>query len=286
MNWDDLRFLLAIRRHHSFARAARALGVDATTIGRKLGALERDLGTRLLRRVVDGHALTADAEVLVPLVEQIELNAIAIERRTRDKGERAAGTVRITAGDGLMNYVLVPALPRLRAANPELHIELIGDLQVLDIARREADVAVRLVRSSSAALVASRLEPVAYGIYAAETYLRSRRAPATITELREHDWLDYTQAGARIPALSWLRAQLAPSRQVMRATTTTTLLQACAAGLGLALILTRVADSDPRLVRLLPHAPIPPRDAWAVYHRDDRRSARVRAVVRWLKEAL
>jgi DNA-binding transcriptional LysR family regulator len=89
-----------------------------------------------------------------------------------------------------------------------------------------------------------------------------------------------------VPALAWLRTQLSPSRLIARATTTTTLLHACAAGLGLALLVTQVGDADPRLVRVLPHAPIPARDAWAVYHHDDRDNARVRAVAAWLKQIL
>jgi len=286
MNWDDLRYLVAIHRHRSFARAARVLEVDPTTIGRKLGALERDLGTRLLRRAADGQVLTPAAQALIPLIEQIELSAIAVERRAHGTGEPVAGAVRITAGDGLMNYVLAPALPRLLAVHPELRVELVGDLEVLDLARRESDVALRLVRPSSSALVASKLAPVSYGIYAAESYLRAHRRPQGLTDLRDHDWMDYTRAGSKVPALAWLRTQLAPSRLVVRATTTTTLLHACAAGLGLALLLTRIGDTDPRLVRVLPQAPVPARDAWAVYHRDDRNNARVRAVAAWLKQVI
>ncbi|HEU4734043.1 MAG TPA: LysR substrate-binding domain-containing protein, partial [Kofleriaceae bacterium] len=218
-------------------------------------------------------------------VEQIELHAIAIERHARGTSQQASGPVRVTAGDGLMNYVLVPALPRLLAAHPGLRVDLRGDLEVLDLARREADVALRLMRPTSRSLVASRLGQVSYGIYAAEAYLSGHRRPSTVAELAEHAWIDYTHAGGSVPAFAWLRAQLS-SRPAVRVTTTSTLLQACAAGLGLALILTRIADRDPRLTRLLPHAAIPARDAWAVYHQDDRDNPRVRAVAAWLKQVL
>src|SRR6185295_19318158 len=167
-----------------------------------------------------GHVLTPAAEALIPLVEQIELSAIAIERRARGSAGAAAGPVRLTAGDGLMNYVLAPALPRLYAAHPELRVELVGDLEVLDLARRESDVALRLVRPTSPGLVASRLAQVRYGIYAADSYLRGHGRPSTLTDLRDHDWLDYSHAGAKVSALAWLRAQLQPSRLIARATTT------------------------------------------------------------------
>jgi DNA-binding transcriptional LysR family regulator len=286
MSWDDLRYLLAIHRHRSYARAASALGVDATTIGRRLALLEYGLGTRLVRRVATGHLLTPIALGVIPLVEQIELGMTAIERRARGDSERAAGAVRITAGDGLMNYVLAPALPRLYAEHPGLRVKLIGELRVLDIVRSEADVALRLVRPVSRALIAVKLRPVTYGIYAADSYLRTRRRVASLADLRDHDWLDYARAGAKVPALIWLRRQLSPSRLLLHATATTTLVQACAAGMGLALLITHIGDADPRLVRLLPSTPVPAREAWAIYHQDDRDSPRVRAVVRWLKDVL
>lgn len=284
MNWDDLRYLAALHKHRSHARAARALAVDPTTIGRKLAALERALGTRLVRRVAGGHVLMPSAQALIPLIDQIEVAAVAIERRARGSVDGASGTVRITAGDGLMNHLLVPALPRLLTAHPGLRVDLVSDLEVRDLTRREADIALRLVRPDGAALVAARLAPVRYGLYAADAYLRAHRRPQTVADLHDHDWIDYTHASTRAAAVAWLRAHLPPARQVARATTTTTIVHACAAGLGLALLVAPVGDADPRLVRVLPSAPIPASDAWVVYHRDDRDNARIRAVSAWLKQ--
>jgi DNA-binding transcriptional LysR family regulator len=285
MNWDDLRFLIAIHRHRSHARVAHALGVDATTVGRKLRALEGAMGARLVRRVADGHALTPAAEALLPSLEQIELHAIALERRARGNTETVGGTVRLSASDGLMSHVLVPGLPRLRVMNPELRVDLVPELEAVDLARHEADVALRLSRLSSRALVARRLATLTYGVYAGESYLRVRRPPAALDDLAAHDWVGYVQEATKLRPSRWLWRYVPRSRVAVRATTTTAVLHACAAGLGLAILLTCIADGDPRLVRVLPQSGMPG-EAFVVHHQEDKDSAKVRVTVEWLKEIL
>src|SRR5262249_26146997 len=122
MQWDDLRYLLAIHRHHSHARAARILGVAATTVGRRIAALEADAGTRRVRRPPDGHVLTTAARALLPSLERIETEVGVAERLAQGGGREVAGTVRLTAGDGIMNYRLIPALSILHERHPELVI--------------------------------------------------------------------------------------------------------------------------------------------------------------------
>jgi DNA-binding transcriptional LysR family regulator len=124
------------------------------------------------------------------------------------------------------------------------------------------------------------------GLFASVGYLRDRPPPAAPRDLAAHDWLAYSEEPTKVPAFAWLRRHVPPAREVLHATTTTTLVQACAAGLGIAALLVRVGEADPRLVRVLPQADIPARDAWLVYHQDERANARVRAVVAWLREVL
>src|SRR5262249_35373763 len=162
----------------------------------------------------------------------IELETAAIERRVRGTDAALAGTVRVTAGDGLTNYVLVPALPRLRARHPDLRVDLVGELRVVDLARREADVALRLVRPPGPSLIARRLPALAMGLFASAGYLRDRPPPTAPRDLATHDWLAYTEEATKVPAFAWLRRHVPPAREVLHATTTTTLVQACAAGLG------------------------------------------------------
>lgn len=283
-NWNDLRFLLAVHRHRSLERAARALKVDATTVGRKLRALEQSVGAQLVRRVAEGHLLTPAGEVLVPAIERMEIDAATVERLARGESTRVSGAVRITAGDGLTNYVLIPTLPLLRARHPELLVHWASDLRVLDLVRREADVAVRLVRPSSPGLVARRLAPLRLGIFAGKSYLRDRSPPRTLRALAAHDWIAPPETSSKQPPFAWLRRHLPRARVVLRTTTTSTLVEACAAGAGLALLYERIGQNDARLEQVLPqHPTIAARDAWLVYHEDDRTSARVQAVVSWIR---
>lgn len=281
-SWDDLRVLLAVHRHQSHARAARALGIDATTIGRKLRALEGSLGVPLLRRGPGGYSLTPAATALIPGIERMEEDASSIERIARGADHRVEGTVRLTAGDGILNYVIVPALPALRARHRDLAVHLLGDVRVLDISKREADVAVRLVRPDAPNLIAKRLPPLPMGIFASEAYLRSRSAPVSSRNLANQDWLDYEEGAAAYPQVRWMRRLVPSSRVTLRASTTTTLVRACEAGLGLAVLNVAVGEAQ-RLVRVLPQADVPQRDAWIVHHRDDRTNPRVRVLVDWLE---
>jgi DNA-binding transcriptional LysR family regulator len=283
MAWDDLRVLLALHRHRGLARAARALAVDATTIGRKLRALERTTGVRLARRVADGHALTPAGEAMIPAIERIERETLGLERALRTT---AAAAVRVTAGDGLSNHVLAPALPALRRGHPALTIDLIPELRVLDLARREADIAVRLVDPGHPNLVATPLPPLAMALYASRDYLAARGAPTRLADLAAHDWIGYVQDVSRVRAAAWLTAHVPASRVAMRSTSTTTLVEACAAGVGLFLVLRCIAARDPRLVPVLPRARIPARDGFLLIHEDDRRNPRITAVAGWLRATL
>ncbi|WP_394821780.1 LysR family transcriptional regulator [Pendulispora albinea] len=289
MNWNDLRFLLAVHRHRSHEKAAKALGVDATTVGRKLRSLERAVGTRLVRRVAEGHVLTPAAEVLVPAIERIELDAVSIERQARGSDAGPTGTVRVTASDGLTNYVLVPTLALLRARHPGLHVQWVSESRVLDLARREADIAVRTVRPSNPNLVAHRLAPLRIGIFASKPYLRDRNAPRHLRDLKAHTWLGYVEPSPakKDPALAWLDEHVPRARVVLRATTASTLVEACAAGLGLVLMYERIGQADPRLVQVLPqHPAIAPREVWALHHEDDRANARVQVVSMWIRDVM
>jgi molybdate transport repressor ModE-like protein len=286
LDWGDLRYLLAVHHTGSHARAGRALGVDATTVARRVRALENALGSRLVERIPGGRGLTASGRAILPDLRRVEAQVAALERRSGSKGGEVSGLVRVTAGDGMMHHLLIPALPALRERHPGLTIELVSDVQVRDLVRREADVAVRLVRPTAPALVARRLAPLDMGIYAGTRYLADRRPPATLRDLADHDWLEFPAELHRMPQARWLRGHVAHPRIVLRANTSTALLEACAAGVGLAVLGTRFCAHDPRLQRLLPRVPVPSRQAWLVMHGDARRSARIAAVVDWLVRVL
>jgi DNA-binding transcriptional LysR family regulator len=281
--WDDLRIFLAVQRRASHAAAARALQVAPTTIGRRLAALEAAVGARLFTRTPEGLVPTAAARALAIHAERVEAAVQEAERELAGADARPTGTVKITSGDGFALFVLAHALPAFLAAHPGLQVELRPDVRALDLTRGEADVAVRNFRPRERSLVAKKLGDEHYGLYAAPGYLARRGTPRTAHDLSAHDLVTYDAALDRSELARWLR-ELAPgARLAVRASTTTAVMAACAAGAGIAPVIAEYVRGDPRFVRVLPRVASPTNEIWGVTHPDLRSSARVAAVMGWLE---
>lgn len=282
MLWDDVRIVLALQRGGSHKGAARALGVDATTISRRIAALERALQTRLFLRTPDGLAPTRAGEQLAAHAARMEAEALAAERELASADARLEGSLRVTAPDGLLNYLLIPALAELRRAHPLVRVELMADSRVLDLSRREADVAVRLVRPREPALVARRLGELRFALFASPAYLEQHGVPRSVSALAAHEFIGFDASLDALPQIRWLRRSVPELRYSLRASTTTAQTLACADGHGIALLPVFVGSREPRLRRLLPRLLGPTRELWAVSHADLRANARVQAGVVWL----
>ena len=200
MSWDDLQVFLATVRTGSYASAARALGVDPTTVGRRISALEAKLGARLFDRTPHRLEPTAVAMAIVPRAERIDAEVLAVEREASGADARVTGPVRITGSDGVVNEILVPALLALRQRHPGLAIELRAETRVLDLSRRETDVAIRLVRPTQASLIARRMGLLGFGIYAARSYLDRRATPRSLADTADHDWIGFEAELDHLPA--------------------------------------------------------------------------------------
>lgn len=281
MNWDDLRVLLAVQRQGGHAAAGRALGVDPTTIGRRLVALEESVGTKLFQRTRNGLVATEEGARLAGHAERMESEVLASERT---RGDALAGTVRVTAGDGVISHVLVPALGELFAQHPSLCVEFRGAFHTLDLSRREADIAIRLSRPTERALVGKKLGVARFGLFASEQYLARRGWPATEAALAEHDLIAYDASLDATAYMTWFRARAKKPFRI-RSSTTGAMIAACAAGHGIALAITPAFRHHPGIVQVLPGAEIPPREAWAAMHGDLRKHPRVVAICAWASRA-
>jgi DNA-binding transcriptional LysR family regulator len=284
--WDDVRILLAVHRSGSHAAAGRALGVVATTVGRRISALEEDLGARLFERTSSGLSLTPAGRRLMLHAERAEAEILSGERAARGADLCVEGEIRLTAPDGLMTYVLVPRLLPLRLMHPGLEIELRADNHPLDLSRREADVAVRLFRPKQPALLARRLGRLPYGLFASESYLSRCRPPRSLSDLSDHQYLGFDSSLKNIPEARWLALHVPGLRVALRATSTTALVTACATGHGIAALPVVYAEPERRLVPVLPGVELPAREVWGVCHTDLRDNARVRLLLDWAQQAL
>jgi len=176
--WDDVRFFLAVARTGSLSGAARTLGVGHVTVGRRISLLERRLGVSLLNRTPDGFAATAAGEAILRQCMAMENATLDLERIAAGRDSLAAGSIRLTATEALAHRVIAPAIAELRKSHPDLQVDLAVGVRSLDIARREADLAVRVGRPSGPGLVSRKLGEVGYSLYASQLL---RQAPDTAT---------------------------------------------------------------------------------------------------------
>ncbi|WP_242333761.1 LysR substrate-binding domain-containing protein [Anaeromyxobacter sp. SG66] len=281
--WDDLRIFLAVHRARSHAGAARVLRTASTTVGRRLSAMEAAVGARLFTRTPEGLAPSAAAQRLLPYAERVEAELLEAERALSGADSRPTGSVRVTTGDGFASFVLAPALPAFLEAHPGLTIEIRADVRALDLTRGEADVAVRLFRPRERSLVARRLGLERYAFFAAPAYLARRGTPRHPRDLARHDLILYDQDFDRMRTQAWVRQTAAGARVAVRASTTTMMHAACAAGAGIALLTVSTVRDDPAFAPVLPSLRPPANEIWAVTHPELRSTARVATVLRWLE---
>jgi DNA-binding transcriptional LysR family regulator len=245
LDWNDLRYFLAAARAGTLAGAARALGVEHSTIGRRLTALEETMGAPLVTRSPDGLALTALGDRLLPLIEEVEravqaAHAAAIGQKTR---------VRLATPSG-WSRILTPHLPGFSAQHPHITIDLLGSSRMADLKKGEADLAIRQGPSDDEDLVVRSIGEVTWSLYAAPAYLARHPEPVDPRDLTGHDVLGFDPALARVPGARWLEQHGQRCHVVMRCRELMDMVAACAAGIGLAVLSSLAAAMEPGLVRL------------------------------------
>jgi DNA-binding transcriptional LysR family regulator len=282
MEWDDARYVLAIHRTGSLSDAGRTLGVNQSTVGRRLDALEAALEARLFFRTREGYVLTPEGERLLSHAERMEAEAQAIMRELRGQETRLSGVVRVTAPDAMTARLVVPILARLRARNPGIELAIVADNRTLSLTKREADLAIRVGRVSDEQLAARRICGFASAPYASKGYVEARGLPRA-PSFEGHDFLGSTEYGGG--EARWL-ADHALKGFVLSSTSTPTILSACLAGMGIALLPCYLGDTTPDLVRLGPKGGVTSSTVWLLVHRDLKRTPRVRVCADFLVEGL
>ncbi|MFO0758822.1 MAG: LysR family transcriptional regulator [Byssovorax sp.] len=284
MNWDDLRYVLALAKAGSLARAARALKVDHTTVGRRIEALEGDLGVRLFTRTSAGYTLTLEAEQILPEIEQVEAAVLQLERCSASRRTEVEGVVRVTSAETFGAAYLAPRLARFGCEHPGLTVELMLGPAVFDLGRREADVAVRFFRSEHDSLAVSRAGEIAHALYASEEHLERCGTPRSPADLARHPILLSDLTLDRIE-LAWLTRLCPGARVTFMSNLTAAVLSATRAGGGLGLIPRYLGDPEPTL-RRIPLPDEPRQTIWLTVHKDLRHTRRVRMVLDFLRASL
>lgn len=283
LNWDDLRFVLAVSRAGSLLAAGRLLGVDHTTVGRRVEAAEEALGLRLFTRTNAGYVPTADAERLLGPIEQIEQGVLRVERGAQAQQGGLEGTVRVTSPETLGTHYLAPRLAAFRLEHPGLTLELVPAGEVLDLSRSEAQLAIRTFRSKTEGLVLREVAVVTYGLYASPGYLR-RQPWKAAGDLARHAWLSSPPSAGEIEQ-RWLQRLAPGAAPSFVSPVSAALLGAARASAGVAILPRYLGDAEPGL-RFL-DAPDPPTEKlYLTVHKDLRKTPRVRALLDFLVGAM
>jgi DNA-binding transcriptional LysR family regulator len=285
--WDDARVLLALHRARTLSGAAAALRVDASTIGRRIDALEEALGARLFDRTPDGAVPTAAADELVPSAEAMERAALELGGAAQGFEREVEGVVRLSLPPGVADLLVAPLLPALFARHPRLRLELDARVGYVDLARREADLVLRGIRPERGDLVATRVALSKSRPYAHRSLALGRvRDPAAVP------WITYGHDLAHIPDAAWILAVAPEPSIVLRTSSFTAQIAAVEAGAGVTLIPDGLAalrrDLAPlefsrALAKRLP--PYPEGSLWLAAHRAVRSIPRVDAVWKFILEA-
>ena len=283
MNWDDARVFLAVCRASTLRGAARILNVDQATVGRRIAALEKSLGATLFLRTSDGYALTAVGEAALKSVEKMEGSALELERQIQGLDDRLTGSVRVSTTDSLAIDFLIPAIACLHEQHPDVQVQLDASTQILSLAKREADIAVRNTRPDNPDLIARRIARWPVGLFAAQAYVDDHGVPEPGTAFEGHDLVVYQPYLKK--DLTLVSEPLTRGRIVATLSSSLLVRRSIAAGLGVGEIPVYMGERD-GLVRIWPQRVRPePYDVWLVTHADLRHTARVRAVIEQIVEA-
>jgi DNA-binding transcriptional LysR family regulator len=274
LDWSDLQLLVAVRAAGSMLRAARRLGLAASTVSRRMTDLEQAAGVPLVERGTDGVRLTPAGAALAACGAELETGLARALRELPRPGTALAGTVRVSAGDGFADAI-VAAARACAATHPGMRFELALEDRVVNLVRREADVAVRTVHHGETSLVYRKVGALAYGLYADGRYLAGRGAPRRLAELARHDWVGFAPPLDRLASQRWLRARMGKP-PLLSASSFAALLASARAGLGLAAL---PALSAGGLVPVLPGSELPALAVWLVVHRDARKQPHIAAFV-------
>lgn len=279
LDWDDLRFFLALARHGTLSAAAKVLHVSQSTVGRRLTSLEATLAVRLLNRTPDGYVPTLAGIDVREKAERLEAEALALERDVSGRDARLRGLVRVTCAETMAAHILAPSFARLHAMHPDVMIELIPNSRELSLSMREADVSVRLRQPEQHDLVLRRIGGIAFGLYATAEYLRDHGPMDFDDGCSGHRLITQLDDTQEMTQSAWLTEMASRATVVLQTSSHEAAVLAAANGGGLACLARFRADAEARLIRLPVPVEPPSADILLLVHKDNRDTPRIRVVL-------
>ena len=288
LDWNDVRFFIAVAREGSTLAAGRLLRVSQTTVARRVAALEAALGVPLFEKRQAGYALTPLGQSLLESAERLADAARSFEDAAAAQARDLRGTVKITTEEVYAITLLTPMLRELHEAYPDIKIELDTSQKVRDLGAGEADISLRSTKNSGqpAGLVGRQLCTDSWALYCSRDYAARHGVPRTALELRQHSFIGGGGGNLWIHYQAWLKALGLEQQVAMHHATSGGLLSGIRSGFGIAVLPCVSADADPDLVRCLPPSDDHDRMLWLFTHERVRHSRPVRTVVDFLYDRL
>jgi DNA-binding transcriptional LysR family regulator len=281
LNWDNLRYVLMVANRGSISAAARELGVNRSTVLRRIDRFQQDLNCRIFKRSAEGYALTPEAEKMINAAREVESTLFNLQRQLAGHELLLEGELRVTTTDTFMFSLLSGPLARFRQRHPHILIDLLVTNQVLDLSRHDADIAIRPTQKPDAGFVGRKLRDIQFAIYAA----KSRRSD-TPGNWRESDWVGVTDSLHRSPIGSWFEQHLHAHQVVIRCDSLVAVRACAEEAMGMALLPCELGDQSPLLERI-ENAPVDLKTGlWLLTHPDLARSAKVSAFMDHLSHEL
>ncbi|MCB2014472.1 MAG: LysR family transcriptional regulator [Sphingobium sp.] len=287
LDWDDLRIFLAVARTRKIAPAARTLGVDATTIGRRLTRLSSALEADLFEGGGNDRRLTPHGQALMRHAESAESAALAAMEEVTGEQHALSGQVRLSVAEGFGTWVLAPRIADFHARHPHIGLDIITASGFLNPSRREADMAVMLARPQRGRLMVRKLGDYTLRLYASHSYLEENGTPSCVDDLRGHSLTGYVPEFIFAPELDYIDEVESGLEAQLRSTSINVQHSMIRHGAGIGILPDFLAVQDSQLRPLLHEGEKPiaiTRSFWLVIHADMRRLARIDAVAKWLEE--
>ncbi|HWL04499.1 MAG TPA: LysR family transcriptional regulator [Xanthobacteraceae bacterium] len=279
--WDDFRLVKTIAQARSLGGAAADLNVNHSTVFRRLGQIEKELGFRLFERHRAGYALTPGGEEMVSLAERIDTDIGDFVRRVTGCEPDPSGELRITTNDSLLTDLLTPLLAAFRLRYPDIRLDVVLTNQSLNLSKRDADVAIRATDSPPETLVGRRVATLHWALYGRAIDFPGG-APKDASQLTERNWVSLSDDLGSLKVTRFARTHIPPEKIALKINTVLGLAEAVAAGIGIGHLPCYMAGLRPGLVRLAAPEPDFAADLWLLTHPDLRHSARVRALLDFL----
>jgi len=275
--WDDFRLVKAIADHDGLTGAAAALGVNHSTVFRRLGQIEELVGMPLFERRKTGYVATVAGAEMAALASRMDEDVTAFSRRLAGRDVAPSGELRITTTDTLHLNVLLPIFAAFREMHPLIRLDVVIGNQALNLSKRDADIAIRASDSPGETLVGRRIATLAWAIYGRAGDQLAAAERADPAQLYQHDWIALGDQLAHVKAARFVREHVAPERIALKSSAVLGLAEAVEQGLGIGPLPCFIADQRPGLVRLLPPNPDFATGLWVLTHPDIRHVPRVRA---------